>query len=63
VSRSVCLSDSNLLKANVIFAAGNDLNTLSLDSEGQAPDEYLGIGNDTRVLSEVRRRSWYKAIT
>ena len=38
------------LKANVILAAGNDLRTLSLDSEGQVPDENLGIGNDKWVL-------------
>ena len=46
----VRLYASNLLKADVILAAGNDLSTLSLDNEGQVPDENLGIGNDTWVF-------------
>ena len=38
------------MKADAILAVGNDLSTLSLDSEGQVPDENLGFGNDTWFL-------------
>ena len=48
MSTLVHLYASNLLKAYVILAAGNDLST-RLDSEGQVPDENLGI-DDTWVL-------------
>ena len=67
MSRLVCQYASNLLKADVILTAGNDLSTLGLDSEGQAPDENLGIGNDTWVLiaqlkEETDPKPLYRAI-
>ena len=61
MSRLVRLYASNLLKADVILAAGNDLNTLSLDSEGQVPDENLGIGNDTWVLIAQLKKKLIKS--
>ena len=51
MSRLVRLYASNRLKADVILAAESDLSTLSLNSEGQVPDENLGIGIDTWVLT------------
>ena len=47
MSRLVRLYASNLLKPEVIAAAGEDLSKINLHSSCQLSDENLGIGDDT----------------
>ena len=47
MSRLVRLYASNLLKQDVIIAAGSDLDQLDLQPDSQLPDENLGIGDNT----------------
>ena len=47
MSRLVRLYASNLLKTEIIIAAGDDLTKLSFANSGQLADENLGLGNDT----------------
>ena len=49
MSRLVRLYAGNLLKREVILAAGDKLKGLKLDSSSQVLDEHLGIDNDTRI--------------
>ena len=45
---------ANLLRPNVILAAGQNMKALSLNKEGQLSDENLGIGSATwECLSEL----------
>lgn len=47
MSRLVRLYASNILKADAIIAAGDNLNALNLDEGNQLSSENLGIGTDT----------------
>ena len=49
MSRLVHLYAGNLLKREVILAAGDKLKELELDSSSQVLDEHLGFGNDTWI--------------
>ena len=67
MSRLVRLYASNLLKPEVIKAAGNDLSKLCLADSGQLLDENLGIGDGTWVLiaeleEELDTMPFYRAI-
>ena len=50
MSRLVCLYSSNLLKADVIKAAKDNLSTLSLSMSGQLSDKNLGVVENTWAL-------------
>ena len=50
MSRLVHLYASNLLKADIIKAAGDNLRNFNFSTRGQLPDENLGIGDETWVL-------------
>ena len=47
MNRLVRLYAGNVLKTEVILAAGDNLKDLKLDRDSQVSDEYLGIGTDT----------------
>ena len=49
MNRLVKLYASNLLKADTILAAGENLSLLSFATTGQLPDENLGLGGDTWI--------------
>ena len=52
MSRLVRLYAGNLLKREVILAAGDKLKELKLDSSSQVLYEHLGIGNDTWIIAK-----------
>ena len=58
MNRPVRLYASNLLKADTILAAGDNLSNLTFDSTDQLPDENLGIGNDTWVYISGKEEEW-----
>ena len=67
MSRLVRLCAGNLLKREVILAAGDKLKELKLDSSSQVLDEHLGIGKDTWISiaaleEELDPKSFYSAV-
>jgi len=67
MNRLLKMYAGNVLKKEVILAAGDNLKNLNLDSSSQVSDEHLGIGNDTwaciaELEEELDPKPFYKAV-